>query len=134
MIRATFVLLVAHAVIPRLRRSSAAGRHVFWTMAIAMAAILPALAPFVPAWHPIAATRLMEALPVSLATLSAWVLPRQPDVIVRATQIESGASAPVDWIVAPCSGEKAPALPAGTSHLRVSFNSVCTGTPATVTC
>jgi len=100
MIRATFVLLVAHAVIPRLRRSSAAGRHVFWTMAIAMAAILPALAPFVPAWHPIWATRLMESLPASLATLSAWVLPRQPDVIVRATQIESGASAPVDWIVA----------------------------------
>ena len=85
MIRATFVLLVAHAVIPRFRRSSAADRHLFWTMAIAMAALLPALAPFVPAWHPIWATRLMEALPVSLATLSVWVLPPQPDVILHAT-------------------------------------------------
>ena len=85
MIRATIVLLIAHAVIPRLRRASAAERHLLWVAAMATAAMLPGVALIMPAWRPIWATTLMDALPASLATLS-WALPRSPDVVLRATR------------------------------------------------
>ena len=43
MIKATIVLLAAHAVIPLLKRRSAAERHALWTAALAIAAFLPLL-------------------------------------------------------------------------------------------
>jgi TonB family protein len=97
MIRATIVLLIAHAVISRLRRASAAERHLLWVAATVTAAMLPGLALIMPAWRPIWATSLMDALPVSLATLS-WALPRSPDVILRATHVESTAWTTANWL------------------------------------
>ena len=52
MIKATIVLLVAHAVIPPLKRRSAAERHALWTAALAIAALLPLLTWLLPAWEP----------------------------------------------------------------------------------
>ena len=97
MIRATIVLLIAHAVIPRLRRASAAERHLLWVAAMATAAMLPGVALIMPAWRPIWATTLMDALPASLATLS-WALPRSPDVVLRATGVESTAWTTAHWL------------------------------------
>jgi len=98
MIRATIVLLVAHAIVPRLRRASAAERHLVWAAAMATAATLPPLALIVPAWRPIWASRLIEGLP-SLATLPSWALQRSPDIILRATQVESSPWN-IDWVSA----------------------------------
>ena len=100
MIRATIALLIAHAIIPRLRRASAAERHLFWVAAMATAAMLPGLALVMPAWRPIWATSLMDALPPSLATLSTWAFPRSPDVILRATEVEPTAWTTVNWLAA----------------------------------
>jgi len=98
MIAATIVLLVAQTIIPRFRRASAADRHLFWSAALATAAMVPGLALVIPAWRPIWATRLMEALPASLATLPSWTLPRSPDVVLRATQVDSSTWTPADWL------------------------------------
>ena len=43
MIKAAILLLVAHAVIPRLRRRSAAERHALWAAVLAVATVLPVL-------------------------------------------------------------------------------------------
>lgn len=96
MIRATIVLLVAHALVPRLRRTSAADRHLLWSAALAAAAMVPGLAVVMPAWRPIWAARLIEALPASL-TLPAWTLPRGPDIVLHATQVDSSTWTPADW-------------------------------------
>jgi len=97
MIRATIVLLAAHLIVPRLRRASAAERHVLWAASVATAAVVPVLALLVPTWRPAWAIRLMEALPASFATLSSWAVPRSPDVVLRPTGIESNAWAPTEW-------------------------------------
>ena len=44
MIKATIVLLAAHAIIPRLRGRSAAERHALWAASLAMASVVPLLA------------------------------------------------------------------------------------------
>jgi TonB family protein len=100
MIRATIVLLIAHVVIPRLRRASAAERHLLWTAAMATAAALPGLALIMPAWRPIWATSLIDVLPASFATLSMWALPRSPEIILRATHVEPTVWTPLNWIAA----------------------------------
>jgi len=51
-IGATVVLLLAHAIIPRLRGRSAAERHLLWASSLAMAGMLPLLALLLPAWQP----------------------------------------------------------------------------------
>src|SRR5262245_50492442 len=97
MIRATIVLLAAHAIVPRLRRVSAAERHLIWAAAVAVAATLPALAVVLPPWRPLWASRLAEGLP-SLATLPSWALQGSPDVVLRATQVESSPWTNVEWV------------------------------------
>src|SRR5215204_3285712 len=52
MIKGTIILLVARAVIPLLKRRSAAERHALWAAAIAVAALLPLLASLLPSWAP----------------------------------------------------------------------------------
>ena len=62
MIRATIILVIAHLIIPRLRRQSAAERHAMWAAALATAALLPLLVLVVPSWQPEWARRLVDAL------------------------------------------------------------------------
>lgn len=97
MIGLTVVLLGAHAIVPRLRRASAAERHLLWAASLATAALLPALALVVPAWRPDWASHLVDVWPVSLAELPAWTS-RGADVVLRPTGVESSAWGPVDWI------------------------------------
>jgi TonB family protein len=88
MIKASIVLLVAHAVIPFLRRRSAAERHALWTTALATAAILPVLTWLLPAWEPDWAQRAADQWPTAFATPPA--IAATGDIVVRATGIESG--------------------------------------------
>jgi len=88
MIRATIVLLVAHLVIPRLRTRSAAERHLLWTGAFAMAAMLPLLGAVLPAWQPGWAQRVIDAWPPLLSARS-WTSTPDPDVVVRATGLDN---------------------------------------------
>jgi TonB family protein len=101
MIRASIVLLVAYAVIPLLRRRSAAERHALWTTALATAAILPVLTWLLPAWEPDWAQRAADQWPNAFATPPA--IAATGDIVVRATGIESGQLSivsllPVLWV------------------------------------
>jgi TonB family protein len=87
-IKATIVLLIAHAVIPLLRRRSAAERHVLWLAVIAIAAVLPLLTWLLPSWEPAWAQRAADAWPAAFENQSAVV--NAGDIVVRATGIESG--------------------------------------------
>lgn len=87
MIRATIVLLVAWLVIPRLRRRSAAERHLIWAAALMMAAVLPAWTALMPAWAPDWARHVVDAWPS--VTRGPWAV--SPDVVVRATSVDAGA-------------------------------------------
>jgi len=97
-IRATIVLLAAHIVVPRLRRCSAAERHLLWAASMATAAVLPVLAVVMPAWRLPWPTRLVEAWPSALVALPWWASPGSSDVVIRPTGIESGTWAPLDWV------------------------------------
>jgi TonB family protein len=88
-IKATIVLLVAHLVIPRLRRRSAAERHALWAAVLVIAAALPVLAWLMPSWEPDWARRAADAWPAAFETTPAIV--NAGDIVVRATGIESGA-------------------------------------------
>lgn len=89
MIKATLVLLAAHAIIPCLRRRSAAERHALWAASLAMAAVVPLLAWLLPSWEPAWAQRAADAWPAAfsrgVAATSAG------DIVVRATDVEAGA-------------------------------------------
>ena len=63
MIKATVVLAVAWMIIPRLRARSAAERHLVWTSALGIAALLPWLGEVVPAWRPHWAQNFSAVLP-----------------------------------------------------------------------
>ncbi|HLG58600.1 MAG TPA: M56 family metallopeptidase [Vicinamibacterales bacterium] len=88
MIRATIVLLIAHLIIPRLRRQSAAERHAIRAASLATAAVLPLLVLLMPSWQPEWARRVADVLPAAFDAI-------QPaaggygDFIVRATGVES---------------------------------------------
>jgi len=88
MIRATIVLLVAHLVIPRLRTRSAAERHLLWTAAFATSAMLPVLGALLPAWQLEWARHVIDALP-SMVPVRSWTSTPGPDVVVRATGLET---------------------------------------------
>jgi TonB family protein len=90
MIRATVVLLIAHLVIPRLRRRSASARHLCWVIALGAAAIVPLLATLLPAWQSEWARRVADTWPAALASFQPWS-PDGVDVVVRATGVESAA-------------------------------------------
>ncbi len=93
MIKATIVLLVAHAVIPLLKRRSAAERHALWAAALAIATLLPLLASLLPSWEPAWARRAAGSWPVFDSRLvdggSAG------DIVIRATGVDAS-----DWTVA----------------------------------
>ena len=98
MIRATLVLLAAWVVVPRLRHRSAAERHLLWLLALCVAAALPPLSLVVPAWRPEWAARIAQSWPVTLDGLDGWAFQGGPDVVVRATGVESVAWAWTDWL------------------------------------
>jgi len=99
-IGASVVLLLAHAIVPRLRRRSAAERHLLWGASLAIAAMLPLLAVLVPAWQPEWAARLGDAWPSSLAALRPWTSVQGGDVIVRPTGVETPAWDAARWLMA----------------------------------
>jgi TonB family protein len=92
MIKATIVLLVAHAVIPLLKRRSAAERHALWSAALAVAALLPLLTSLLPSWEPAWAQRAAESWPVFT---SRSIEGTAGDIVIRATGVEAG-----DWTIA----------------------------------
>jgi len=97
MIRATIVLLVAHLIVPRLRRRSAAERHLLWAVSLGTAAVLPVLGVLLPAWQPAWTRDLVDAWAPSFAALGPWTAQGGPDVVVRATGIEASAWTLGDW-------------------------------------
>ena len=99
MIRATFVLIVAHLVLPRLQRRSASQRHWLWTLSLGMAAVLPLLATVLPSWQPEWASGLADAWPGSLAQLQSWAGVSSADVTVRVTAVESISWTPGEWVI-----------------------------------
>jgi len=98
-IGATVVLLLAHAIIPRLRRRSAAERHLLWAASLAMAGLLPLLTLLIPAWQPEWAARLGDAWPSSLAVLRPWASVQGADVIVRPTGVETTSWDAGRWLM-----------------------------------
>ena len=98
MIRATVVLLAAHLFVPRLRRRSAAERHLLWVASLGVAAALPLLGVLLPAWQPEWARRLVDVWPVSFDAFRPWATDASPTIVVRATGVEHAAWALGDWI------------------------------------
>src|SRR6185436_2955926 len=88
MIKATLVLLAAHAIIPCLRRRSAAERHALWAASLAMGAMVPLLAWLLPSWEPDWA-QSMAAWPAAFGR--ADVATSAGDIVVRATDVEARA-------------------------------------------
>jgi TonB family protein len=95
MIAATALLLVAWAVLPRLRRLSAAERHVLWAVTLAVAAMLPAGAGFLPAYGPSWTPQLTDAWRPAAAVFESGSAPR---VVVHAVGVEDGDSLPLLWL------------------------------------
>jgi TonB family protein len=88
MIKATLVLLVALAVIPLLKRRSAAERHAVWAATLAIAALLPLLTGLLPSWKPAWAQRAADVWPAAFVSRSA--ADTAGDIVIRATAVESG--------------------------------------------
>jgi len=86
MIKATIVLLVAHAVIPLLKRRSAAERHALWTAALTIATLLPLLTWLLPSWEPAWAQRAAESWPVFESRLDGR---NAGDIVIRATGVDA---------------------------------------------
>ncbi|HEY1303542.1 MAG TPA: M56 family metallopeptidase [Vicinamibacterales bacterium] len=99
MIRATFVLIVAHLVLPRLQRRSASERHWLWTLSLGMAAVLPLLGTVLPSWQPEWASGLADAWPGSLSQLQSWAGVSSADVTVRVTAVESSSWTSGVWAI-----------------------------------
>jgi len=99
MIRATFVLIVAHLLLPRLRRRSASERHLLWTLCLGMAVVLPLLGSVLPSWQPEWASGLADAWPGSLAQWRSWTDDSTGDVTVRVTAVESIPSTLSVWTI-----------------------------------
>ena len=87
MIKATLVLLAAHAIIPWLRRRSAAERHALWAASLATAAMVPLLAWLLPAWEPHWAQGVADAWPAAFGR-GAFAT-GAGDIVVRATDVEA---------------------------------------------
>jgi TonB family protein len=93
MIKATIVLLAAHALIPLLTRRSAAERHALWTAVLATAALMPLLTSLLPSWEPAWAQRAAEAWPAAFETSASTG--NAGDIVIRATGIDAS-----DWTIA----------------------------------
>jgi TonB family protein len=96
MIKATIVLLAAHAILPCLRRRSAAERHALWVASLATAAVVPLLAWLLPSWEPAWALRVADAWPA--AFIRGAVATSAGDIVVRATDVDA-RSWPISGIV-----------------------------------
>src|ERR1043166_6773906 len=98
MIRAALVLLAAHLIIARLRGRSAAERHGLWVAAVAVAALLPLVAGWLPVWHADFAQRIADALPT--AALRSTPAGPRADIVVRAVGIETSSALFGPWLAA----------------------------------
>ena len=96
MIRASLILLAAHAVIPRLRRRSSAERHLLWALALLTAATMPLFTLVLPVWQLEWATRAADAWP-ALVAMPLWTGSEGPEVILRPTSIEPTHWGIVQW-------------------------------------
>ena len=97
MMKATLLLLFAGCVIPRLRRRSAAERHLLWAASLAAAALLPLLKLLLPEWQPGWMIDVMGVLPTSPVQRTVG---QEADIVVRAIGIESPAWVIGDWLSA----------------------------------
>jgi TonB family protein len=97
MIKATLLLLFAGCVIPRLRRRSAAERHLLWAASLAAATLLPLLRLLLPEWQPGWMIDVMGVLPTSPVQ---GTVGQEADIVVRAIGIESPAWVIGDWLSA----------------------------------
>jgi TonB family protein len=95
-IRATFVLLAAHLLIPLLRGRSSAERHLAWSIALLTAAAMPVFGLLLPVWQLEWATRAADAWPAIIA-MPLWTGSQGPDVILRPTAVEPAAWGIVQW-------------------------------------
>jgi TonB family protein len=107
MIKATLLLLCAICVIPRLRRRSAAERHLFWAVTLGAASVLPLLGLLLPSWEPDWARHVMALFPPSFDAGSAALAGQTADIVVRANGIESapwslGGLLPLLWVLGTC--------------------------------
>jgi TonB family protein len=102
MIKATLVLLAAHAIIPCLRRRSAAERHALWAASLATAAVVPLMAWLLPSWEPGWAQGVADAWPAAFSRGA--VATSAGDIVVRATDVDAGAGSlpaavPAVWML-----------------------------------
>jgi TonB family protein len=95
-IRASFILLAAHVVIPRLRGRSSAERHLLWALALLTAATMPVFTVVLPVWHLEWATRAADAWP-AFVSMPVWAGSDGPEVILRPTSIEPTHWGIVQW-------------------------------------
>ena len=99
MIKATLLLFFAGCVIPRLRRRSAAERHLLWATTLAAATLLPVLTLLLPGWQPGWMSDVLAVLPSSFGPVQPPA-GREADIVVRAIGIESTGWVPGDLLAA----------------------------------
>ena len=90
MIKATLFLWLAACVIPRLRRRSAAERHLLWAASLAAASLFPLLSLFLPAWQPAWMNGVLAVLPSPLDPVERGTFGQDADIVFRAIGLESG--------------------------------------------
>ena len=87
-------LLIAWVLIPRLRRRSAAERHLAWAACLGTATVLPLLTilspSLLPSWQPEWARQAMDALTPAFVS-QPWTERADADIVVRAIGVENQA-------------------------------------------
>ena len=92
MIKGSLILVLTFGVSRLLGRRSAAERHLVWTVALGLAALLPLLSVLLPAWQPDLARRAASVLPVLARVTGPADSPFVDEVVIRAESVESQAS------------------------------------------
>jgi TonB family protein len=88
MIKASVILAAAFCAARLFSRRSAAERHILWTAAIGSSALLPLLAPFLPAWQPELVGKVAAVLPAISQTAMPQIPSYGTEVVVRAEGIQ----------------------------------------------